>query len=40
MKEMFIQIPQNVEIAPTPKEKIPKLMTDIGGGWCMGKRAR
>ena len=35
IKEMFMQIPQNVEIALTPKEKIQKLMTDIGGGWYM-----
>ena len=32
MKEMFMQIPQNVEIALTTK-KIQKLMIDIGGGW-------
>ena len=40
MKYMFIQIPQNVEIALTPKETIQKLMTDIVGGWYMGKSAR
>ena len=40
MKEMFTQIPQNVEIALTPKEKTPKLMTDIGVGWYMEKSAR
>ena len=33
LKEMFMKIPQNVEIALTPKEKIQKLMTDIGVGW-------
>ena len=32
MKEMFMQIPQTFEIALTPKQKIQKLMTDIGGG--------
>ena len=32
-----MQIPQNVEIALTPKEKNQKLMTDIGGGWYMEK---
>ena len=35
MKEMFMQIPQNVEIALTPKQKKQKLMTYIGGGWWM-----
>ena len=33
MKEMFMQISQNVEIALTPKPKIEKFMTDIGGEW-------
>ena len=37
---MFMQIPQNVEISLTPKQKIQKLMTDIGGGWYIGKSAR
>ena len=37
---MFIQITQNFEISLTPKEKIQKLMTDIGGGWYMEKSAR
>ena len=37
MKEMFMQIPQNFEIALTPKEKIQKLMTDIRGGWYIKK---
>ena len=40
MKEMFKQIPQNVKISLTPKEKFQKLLTDIGGGWYMGKSAR
>ena len=40
MKEMFMQIPQNVEIALTPKQKIQNLMTDIGGGWYVEKSAR
>ena len=40
MKLMFMQIPQTVKIALTTKQKIPKLMTDIGGGWYMGKSAR
>ena len=40
MKEMFMQIPQNVEITITSKEKIQKLLTDIGGGWYMKKCSR
>ena len=40
MKEMFMQIHQNVEIALTPKEKTQKLLTYIGGGWYMKKNAR
>ena len=40
MKEMLMQIPQTVEIAFTPKQKIQKLMTDIGGGWYMAKSDR
>ena len=32
MKDMFMQIPQNVEIALTSKGKTKKLLTDIGGG--------
>ena len=37
MEQMFMQIPQNVKIALTPKQKIPKSMTDNGGGWYMEK---
>ena len=37
---MFMQIPQNVEIALTPKQKIQNLMKDIGGGWYMEKSLR
>ena len=33
MKEMFMQITQNVEISLTLKGNIQKLLTDIGGGW-------
>ena len=40
MKIMFMQIPQTNKIALTTKQKIQKLMTDIGGGWYMGKSAR
>ena len=37
MKEMFKQIPQNVEKPLTSREKNQKLMTDIGGGWYLKK---
>ena len=37
---MFKEIPQNFEIALTSKEKIQKLLTDIGGGCYMAKSAR
>ena len=40
MKDMFVQIPQTVKIVLTPKQKVQKLMTDIGGGWYMDKSAR
>ena len=40
MEEMFMQIPQNVEISLTSKEKTKKLLTDIGGGWYLAKSAR
>ena len=40
MKDMFMQITQTIKIALTPKQKIQKLMTDIGGGWYMKKRDR
>ena len=33
MKEMFKKIPQTMSKALTPKRKVQKLMTDIGGGW-------
>ena len=35
MKDMFKQIPQNVEKPLTSREKNQKLMTDIGGGWYL-----
>ena len=35
MKDMFKQIPQTIKIALTPKQKLQKLITDIGGGWYM-----
>ena len=37
---MFMQIHQNFERALTSKEKNPKLLTDIGGGWYLAKSAR
>ena len=33
MKEMFKQIPQTMETSLTPKQKVQKIMTYIGGGW-------
>ena len=32
MKQMIKQIPQTMNKALTPKQKVQKLMTDIGGG--------
>ena len=40
MKQVFMQIPQNFERALTSKEKIQKLLTDIGRGWYMEKSVR
>ena len=40
MKDMFKQIPQTIKILITPKQKVQKLMTDIGRGWYMGKSAK
>ena len=37
MKEMFKQIRLTMKKALTPKQKLHKLMTDIGGGWYMEK---
>ena len=36
-EEMFNQIPKTMKKALTPKQKVQKLMTDIGGGWYMEK---
>ena len=33
MKDIFKQIPQDMYKPLTPKQKVQKLMTDIGGGW-------
>ena len=35
MNKMFKPIPLIVKKALTPKQKVQKLMTDIGGGWYM-----
>ena len=40
MKDIFMQIPQNVERALTSGEKTQKLLTDIGGGWYLAKSVR
>ena len=40
MKEIFMQVPQHFEIELSPKQKIQKLKTYIGGGWYMEKSAR
>ena len=37
MKVMFMKIPQTIQISLNPKQKVQKLMTDIGGGWYMEK---
>ena len=37
---MFMQIPQTVKIALTSKQKIQKIMTDIGDVWYIEKNAR
>ena len=36
---MFKQIPQTIKKSLTPKRKVQKLMTYIGGGWYMEKSA-
>ena len=40
MKYMFNKIPQTMIKSLTPKQKVQKLMTDIGGGWYMEKVLR
>ena len=40
MKDIFKQIPQTIIKALTPKQKVQKLMTYIGGGWYMEKVLR
>ena len=33
MKEMFKQIPTTMSKPLSPKQKVQKIMTEIGGGW-------
>ena len=40
MKEMFKQIPQTMIKSLTPKQKVQKLTTNIGGRWYTGKSAK
>ena len=40
MKEMFKKIPQTIIKALTTKPKGQEIMTDIAGGWYMGKSAK
>ena len=36
MKEMFKQISLTMIKVLTPKQKVQKIMTEIGGGWYKG----
>ena len=40
MKEMFKEIPQTIKKALTPKQKVQTLMTNISGGWYIGKKCQ
>ena len=40
MKEIFNQIPQTLIKVLTPKQKVQKVMTEIGGGWYVKKMLR
>ena len=40
MEEMFKKTPQTMSKALNPKQKVQKLMSDIGGGWYMKKVLR
>ena len=40
MKDMFNQIPLTMIKALSPKQKVQKLMIEIGGGWYMLKVLR
>ena len=37
MKEMFKQIPTKMTKPNIPRQKVQKLMTEIGVGWFMGE---
>ena len=39
-KDMFKQIPTTMTKAIIPKQKVQKLMTEIGGGWYTGEFLR
>ena len=39
-KYMFKQMPLTMIKTLIPKQKVHKLMTEIGGGWYMGKSAK
>ena len=40
MKDMLKQIPPTIIKALTSKQKVQKLMTEIGGGWYMKKSSK
>ena len=40
MKEMFKQISITMNKSLSLKQKVQKLMTEIGGGWYMGKSSK
>ena len=40
MKDMFKQITTTITKALSPKQKVQKLMIEIGGGWYMEKIAK
>ena len=40
LKDMFMQKNQDVKIALTLKQRVQKIMTNIGGGWYMEKIAK
>ena len=40
MKDMFKTIPTTMTKTLIPRQKVQKLMTEIGGGWFMGKFLR
>ena len=40
MKEMFKQTPTTMTKPLSPKQKVQKLITEIGGGWYMEQQLR